>query len=324
VRVTDADTAPELEGAPFLVMELLLGHDVERLLLQRGKLDARETLAILMQVARGLDHAHAAGVIHRDLKPENVFVHRRDDGSEIVKILDFGISKVLRPDGDLGSVGVVATPETMGTPLYMAPEQASEGHDPIGPATDVWAVGLMTLRMLTGDIYWTGETIHEVFLQIMSERRTAPSERWPALVPRFDAWFLKSTALHAADRFQSVGEQIAELSLVLTGERSSDPFLRDQPSSRAPMELSVSAEGPPSRRARRRPARVTAVAVGLVLAVGVVIAVVPRLRPRETTPSRATLAAAPAPATPATEPDAGANADASANANANANANAGE
>ena len=79
----------------------------------------------------------------------------------------------------------------------------------------------MTLRMLTGDIYWTGETIHEVFLQIMSERRTAPSERWPGLPPRFDAWFLKSTALRASDRFQSVGEQIADLSLVLTGERPS-------------------------------------------------------------------------------------------------------
>jgi serine/threonine-protein kinase len=217
VRVTDADTAPELDGAPFIVMELLDGEDVERLL-SKSQLESREALDILTQVARGLDKAHAAGVIHRDLKPENIFVHRREDGTTIVKVLDFGISKVLRPDGDLASASVTGAADVMGTPLYMAPEQATARHDQVGPATDVWAIGLMAVRMLTGEIYWKGDTIAEVFVQIMSDTRWPPSSRWPALGPGFDAWFSKSCARNVEDRFQSVGEQIAELSALLTGE----------------------------------------------------------------------------------------------------------
>jgi len=220
VKVTDADTAPELDGAPFIVMELLDGQDVERLLNGVGQLDTRAALDILSQVARGLDKAHAAGVIHRDLKPENIFVHKREDGTTIVKVLDFGISKVLRPDGDLASASVTGAADVMGTPLYMAPEQATARHHEVGPATDVWAVGLMTVRMLTGEIYWKGDTIAEVFVQIMSDTRWPPSSRWPDLGPTFDAWFLKSCAPKVADRFQSVGEQISELSGLLTGERT--------------------------------------------------------------------------------------------------------
>ena len=219
VKVTDADTAAELDGAPFIVMELLDGLDVERLLAKRQRLDVNETVDILAQVARGLDKAHAAGVIHRDLKPENIFVHRREDGSTIVKVLDFGISKVLRPDGDMASASVTGASDVMGTPLYMAPEQATARHDQVGPPTDVWAIGLMAVRMLTGAIYWQGDTIAEVFVQIMSDRRWPPSSRWPELGPAFDAWFQKSTAPRPADRFQSVGEQVTELSVILTGER---------------------------------------------------------------------------------------------------------
>jgi serine/threonine protein kinase len=219
VKVTDADTAPELDGAPFLVMELLDGTDVERLLAKRGRLEPREVVDILAQVARGLDRAHAAGVVHRDLKPENIFMHRREDGSSIVKVLDFGISKVLRPDGDMSTANVTGATDVMGTPLYMAPEQAAARHEQVGPPTDVWAIGLMTIRMLTGQIYWQGDTIAEVFVQIMSATRWPPSQRWPQFSPAFDAWFQRSTAPRPADRFQSVGHQVTELAALLTGEK---------------------------------------------------------------------------------------------------------
>ena len=307
VKVTDADTAAELDGAPFLVMELLEGQDVERLLQKHGKLQPREALHILTQVARGLDKAHAAGVIHRDLKPENVFLHRREDGSEIVKVLDFGISKVLRPDGDLASASVTGASDLMGTPLYMAPEQVSPRQDQVGPATDVWAVGLMAVRMLTGEVYWTGETIPEVFVQILSDHRPTPSARWPGLGPAFDAWFLRCVALRAGHRFQSVGEQIAELSAILTGERASSPSATPPPhrplhhgvpmqatqplvlqqeksSSRPVMGLSVSTAGPLSQSVLPTgPPRGIFIAVGLVVLVVAGFLALPLLRPREGT-----------------------------------------
>jgi serine/threonine-protein kinase len=133
VKVTDADTAPELDGAPFLVMELLDGIDLEKLLMARGRLSPRETIDILSQVARALDKAHAAGVVHRDLKPENVFLHKREDGTEVVKVLDFGISKILGRGNDMSVASMTSSTEIMGTPLYMAPEQATAKHGEVAP-----------------------------------------------------------------------------------------------------------------------------------------------------------------------------------------------
>src|SRR5690606_35089382 len=91
VRVTDADVAAELDGALFLVMELLDGLDLEQYLARRQRMSHRDTLIILAQAAQALDRAHAVGIVHRDLKPANMFLHR-DDGGMIVKLLDFGIS----------------------------------------------------------------------------------------------------------------------------------------------------------------------------------------------------------------------------------------
>ncbi|MDP2325958.1 MAG: serine/threonine-protein kinase, partial [Gammaproteobacteria bacterium] len=131
VRVTDADVAPELDHAPFLVMELLDGQDLEKLVETCGMLPPDQIVDMLAQVARALDKAHAAGIVHRDLKPENLFLHKREDGSQIVKILDFGISKVMGGEG-LGSTdqsgGATKTGSVFGTPLYMAPEQAKGQH----------------------------------------------------------------------------------------------------------------------------------------------------------------------------------------------------
>ncbi len=217
VRVTDADVAAELDGAPFIVMELLDGEDLDRLLATRNQLPPEEVVSILVQVGRGLDKAHAAGVIHRDLKPENVFMHRRDDGSTIAKVVDFGISKVLRPDEDPSMASVTSSGQIMGTPLYMSPEQARGKASEIGPATDVWAIGLMAYRMLTGANYWTSDSIANLFFQILTEEKELPSKRSSKVGPPFDSWFLKSCALSPQERFPSVGAQVSALSVALLG-----------------------------------------------------------------------------------------------------------
>ena len=129
VRVIDADLAPELGGAPFLVMELLEGADLERA--AAAALPTPATVVEwLRQVARALDRAHHLGMVHRDLKPENLFLTTKEDGAPLVKILDFGIVKMVEE-----ATAATATGQILGTPKYMAPEQATANAS-VTAATD--------------------------------------------------------------------------------------------------------------------------------------------------------------------------------------------
>ncbi len=216
VKVTDADVAPEMEGAPFLVMELLEGSDLEKELARRTRFAPAEVVWIFRQLASALDKAHALGITHRDLKPENVFLHRRESGESIVKILDFGISK-LAGEGvnDIASAGLTKSGAMMGTPLYMSPEQARGITALVGPPTDIWALGLIAYRLLTGRLYWQANTLAELMVQILGEPMPAPSSRAPELPAAFDAWFACSCDRDPARRFRTVGEQVAALASVL-------------------------------------------------------------------------------------------------------------
>jgi serine/threonine-protein kinase len=216
VRVTDADVAPELGGAPFMVMEALEGKDLEGVVEERGALPPSEVVWLLTQVASALDRAHGIGVVHRDLKPENIFLHTRTDGTPIVKILDFGISKMGgKEGGDVNAAGLTQTGAVMGTPMYMSPEQARGHTASIGPGTDIWAMGLIALRLLTGGQYWQAQTLADLLMHIMADPMPPPSVRFPALGTRIDAWFARSCDRDPSRRFTSVGEQVQALSLAL-------------------------------------------------------------------------------------------------------------
>lgn len=138
----------------YMVIEYLEGEDLEARLAREKWVDVRDAATIGLQVARGLAKAHAAGIIHRDLKPANVFLTRRDDGSVLAKILDFGISKL--DPGSSGGGGDAAEPTltahgtTLGTPQYMSPEQC-EGTVALDGRTDVWALCAVLYEMLTGE-----------------------------------------------------------------------------------------------------------------------------------------------------------------------------
>src|SRR4029079_10372432 len=116
---------------PFLVMELLRGEPISRLVRRTGRLPPKDALTYLYQTALALDKTHRARIVHRDLKPENLFLCEREDGPPRVKVLDFGIAKIVAEN----SVSVNAT-RTVGTPLYMAPEQF--GDSGVSPATDLY------------------------------------------------------------------------------------------------------------------------------------------------------------------------------------------
>lgn len=221
VRVLDADTAPEIGGAPFFVMELLNGNDLQKIVTRSGRLPPDEVARVVSQVARALDKAHAIGIVHRDLKPENLFLHQREDGTTVVKILDFGISKGMESSSMTSAPAqLTRTGAVMGTPLYMSMEQALGRREMIGPQTDVWALGLIAIFLLTGQAYWQGSTVPDILGKVLGHALYAPSSRWPELPRSLDAWLLRSCARMPHERFPSAGEQAAALAEILRGVSS--------------------------------------------------------------------------------------------------------
>jgi len=215
VQVTDADVAPELDGVPFLVMEWLRGEDLEKLS-QRGALPFPEVVLYMRQAARALDKAHAIGVIHRDLKPENLFLTTREDGTPWVKLLDFGIAKLTGASGDLAHAGTAtSTGQIFGTPLFMSPEQAKAETDKISPQTDIWALGLIAHKLLTGTDFWTAQTLTHLVAQIAYEPIPPPSHLGVKFGAAYDAWFLRCCARDPKDRYPSAGEAVTALAEAL-------------------------------------------------------------------------------------------------------------
>ncbi len=178
VRVHDVDSDAARGGLPFIVMEYLEGHDLARELRERGTLPVPEAVDIALQVCLAMSEAHARGIVHRDLKPGNLFLTTQD-GRRVVKVMDFGISKlVLDPtEGEL-----TTTETTLGTPHYMAPEQVVSSKA-IDHRVDIWAIGVVLYRVLTGTFPFSGEGATGLAVAIATQRPTPILERKPDLPP---------------------------------------------------------------------------------------------------------------------------------------------
>lgn len=179
VHVFDVGTDEKI--GLYMVMEFLSGEDLaSRLEKAGGKLPVDEVVNISMQAARGLAKAHAAGVVHRDLKPANLFLTTREDGSVCVKILDFGISKLVRADdtGRSGSSALTREGAVMGTPMYMSPQQA-QGMA-LDLRTDVWSLGAVIYEALTGATPWQSrDTYEQMIIQIVTQKPRPVAEIAP-------------------------------------------------------------------------------------------------------------------------------------------------
>lgn len=204
VEVVDA--ADDIESAePFIVMELLRGETLAARLSRSGGLSPSEAVALLRQAAEGLAKAHDANIVHRDLKPENLFLTRSDDGIPVLKIIDFGLAKVIAD-------APTAATNALGTPLYMAPEQFSPSAK-IDQRVDIYSLGQIAFTMLTGASYWQPEAaeaanMFQLLYRINATAREAPVVRaarlWKVVLPgAFDAWFSRATGLDPAERFPS-------------------------------------------------------------------------------------------------------------------------
>jgi len=227
-RVTDADTAKDLGDAPFYVMEYLRGEDLEHVLDSKGPIPPALVAEYVLQTARALDKAHPLGIVHRDLKPENLFLTHREDGSPCIKLLDFGIARL----GDTDGPAQMKTAEgfIFGTPSFMSPEQTTGSVELIGPGTDIWALGLLTFKLLTKTDFWDAQNLQQLYAKILQLPIPTPTERGSTFGPPFDAWFARCVAREIGDRFKTAGEASAALADALgvrierRGSSASLPF----------------------------------------------------------------------------------------------------
>ncbi len=170
------------DGTPFIVMELLEGQTLSSLI-DAGPIPALRAVPIMIQIARGIARAHDLGVVHRDLKPDNIFICRRFDGGDLVKILDFGIARS-RSDTRLTSAG-----ELFGTPQYMAPERVMSGE--AGPSVDLYAVGVIFFEMATARLPFEANDPPTFLIKHMKEAPPPPHTFNPRVHQRLEALILQ-------------------------------------------------------------------------------------------------------------------------------------
>jgi len=198
-------------GDAFIVMEALEGSNLREIVADEGALETGRCVAITRQILRALTAAHAQGIIHRDLKAENVFVTQRE-GRDFIKLLDFGISKVLQPADGEDTHGLTSTGQVMGTPQYLAPEQA-QGIEKVDHRVDIYAMGVMLYEMLTGELPFSGKSVFDLVMKHVQEPPQPPSERRKDLVipAALEQVTLRALAKKPEERFASAEAMLAAL-----------------------------------------------------------------------------------------------------------------
>ena len=308
----------------YLVMEYLDGHPLSELIRQRAPLPLAEALPLLCEVLDALSAAHAMGVVHRDLKPSNIFVARQSNGAEHIKVLDFGLAKQSSaPDG---SIDQTNSNVVVGTPQYMAPEQAV--CEPVGPQTDLYALGLIAFELLTGQRPFAGRSQMEVMAHHLTRPAPAPSSFVPQ-PPGVDDLILRLLAKQPAQRPASASQVAQEMRALLSaGDGSGGAMPRTisrpipvvtlapaalpneatatiSPSPSTPPLKLAALQSPPTSGVTRKGWPAAAGVLALVVGMGVIMrreAAEPSAAPPPVVASTATTPAQPAAATPSPPP----------------------
>jgi serine/threonine protein kinase len=207
-KVSDVGTLND--GRPYMVMEYLDGQDLSQVLASAGPLPVQDAIDYVLQAAEAIAEAHSLGIIHRDLKPSNLFLTRRRDRTPLVKVLDFGISKVRSSSPTENAM--TRTSAMMGSPLYMSPEQMTSVRDVDG-RSDIWALGVILFELLTGSPPFLGDTLPQVCGLVLQAADPPASSLRGGLPPELDAFIHRCLAKNPSDRFQNV----AELAVALEG-----------------------------------------------------------------------------------------------------------
>ncbi len=325
VRVTDMDVMPG--GPPYLVMDFVTGESLDQVLERETKLSAERAVAYTLQIASGLEAAHALGAVHRDLKPGNVLVTQTADGPRLL-LIDFGIAKVR--DGS-GGRGITRTGVVLGTPEYMPPEQLFAAAD-VDARADVYALGVMLFEMLSGHRPAEGDSAEAIVGKVLAGDVLSLPALEPTLSPALVEVVKKASAGDRDARFPSVAAMRGALEAALGHDGRPPTTISDAPPDRVsrttkgateagePLRESLTPQRgstelgapigtygraslpqpPPARPAKRSPVTIIVLLVVLA-ALGVALAVVAlgRRGPRELPP----LPTAEAPTTTAFTPD---------------------
>jgi eukaryotic-like serine/threonine-protein kinase len=291
IDIVDCGTLPD--GSPYLVMELLQGKPLSALIEARERMSLSRILSIVLQVAEGLSAAHEAGIVHRDLKPENIFIVRRKSG-DFVKILDFGVAKMLRSNGRrLTRAGCV-----VGTPHYMAPEQATGAS--IDQRGDIYALGVILYELATGRVPFDGAH----YLDVLTKHLTEPpppfeaSGSTSAVPAEYEQIVQRCMAKRPEERFQTAGELAVQLQLLLTPSPEPRAESRAAPpisNGSLPCAPSQNVAAPPKHKQR---SLLAFGAVVLLLSFGSLWHLRRAALPEETSRAAAPLPSAAAPAQP--------------------------
>ncbi len=211
VRVLDVGTAETSRGrvVPFMVMELLSGRDLDGLLAERGRLPVVEAVEYVLQACDAVAEAHALGIIHRDLKPGNLFLTVRRDGTPILKLLDFGISKSIARNGK-DAHAMTADREVMGSPGYMSPEQVRSAKD-VDARSDIWALGVVLHELLTGEPPFQAPSMADLLVEILHAPPRPLARLAPDVPPPLVDVVMRCLQKTPENRFANIAELVAAL-----------------------------------------------------------------------------------------------------------------
>jgi serine/threonine protein kinase len=221
------------QGLPYMVMELMEGEDLGKRLRSRVRLSLQETARIATEVCKALRRAHELGIVHRDLKPANVFIVQNGD-EEVIKVLDFGIAKML----GVSAIEATKTGALIGTPNYMSPEQANRKNRQVDHRSDLWSLGVIAFRCVTGKLPFAGGEPINVLMRIITQPAPAASSMAPDIGPDVDRFFARALATEPEDRFQNAREFTDALNALAAspvpqpysgGPRTADPPAQPYP-----------------------------------------------------------------------------------------------
>lgn len=203
-RVSDVGTLDS--GAPYMVMEYLDGSDLSQVLETRGNLPIDDAIDFLIQGCEAIAEAHSYGIVHRDLKPANLFLSKRPNGNLIVKVLDFGISKMAEPGVD----NLTKTTAAMGSALYMSPEQMQQTRG-VDHRTDIYALGVALYELLAGKQPFYADTLPQLCAEILTGTPTPIRIARPDVPEGLATALEKAYARDRTNRYQSIAEFVVAL-----------------------------------------------------------------------------------------------------------------